>query len=256
MSILRFYKKKTSTSKLLAASEHDRAYLAIVNVLQDAWQCIYPELCLGCNGILNGQEEVLCLKCYSSLDIILGGPDCSLVQSVFWGRVKIDKAYSLLRFSQGSITQKLMHSLKYKGDQKTGIWMGKILAKHLSRCLNSQTWVVVPVPIHPSKLKKRGFNQTEVIAKGMTIDQRYKVDTAAVVRARKGTSLTKLDRNQRSELTKSLYQLHPNQTIHGKNVLLLDDVLTTGATLTSCAQLLQEVGVSQLVICTLAFSEK
>lgn len=134
--------------------------------------------------------------------------------------------------------------------------MGKMLAKHLSRCLNSQTWVVVPVPIHPSKLKKRGFNQTEVIAKGMTIDQRYKVDTAAVVRARKGTSLTKLDRNQRSELTKSLYQLHPNQTIHGKNVLLLDDVLTTGATLTSCAQLLQEVGVSQLVICTLAFSEK
>ncbi|MGB1033245.1 MAG: ComF family protein [Flavobacteriales bacterium] len=135
-----------------------------------------------------------------------------------------------------------MHNLKYHGDQKTG---------HLSVLLPELEWKIVPVPIHPSKLKKRGFNQTEVIAKGMLIDKRYKIELEAITRAEKGTSLTKLDRNERSTLTESLYQLHPEEKIQGANVILLDDVLTTGATLTRCAQLLRKSKV-----CTLAFSEK
>ena len=227
-----------------------------MNILQDAWQCIYPPLCSGCGGVLNDQEEVICLTCYSDLDIIIGGPQCELVESVFWGRVEIDSAYSLLRFSQDSITQKLMHNLKYHGDQKTGVWLGELLAKHLSMLLPELEWQIVPVPIHPSKLKKRGFNQTEVIAKGMLIDKRYNIELKAIKRAEKGTSLTKLDRNERSALTESLYQLHPEEKIRGANVILLDDVLTTGATLTRCAQLLRNSKVSRLVICTLAFSEK
>ncbi|MGB0424540.1 MAG: ComF family protein [Flavobacteriales bacterium] len=149
-----------------------------------------------------------------------------------------------------------MHNLKYHGDQKTGVWLGELLAKHLSVLLPELEWKIVPVPIHPSKLKKRGFNQTEVIAKGMLIDKRYKIELEAITRAEKGTSLTKLDRNERSTLTESLYQLHPEEKIQGANVILLDDVLTTGATLTRCAQLLRKSKVLRLVICTLAFSEK
>lgn len=227
-----------------------------MKVLQDAWQCIYPNLCLGCNSVLVEQEEVLCLSCEASLDIIIGGANCKMIETIFWGRVKIDAAYSLLRFSQNSITQKMMHNLKYHGNQEAGKWFGRLLAKRLLNVLPDAVWTVVPVPIHPAKLKKRGFNQTDVIASGMVDMDIFEMNTNALVRASKGTSLTKLDRNERSELTASLYQLHPQQDLSGRNVLLLDDVLTTGATLTTCAQLLRKTQLSRLVVCTVAFSEK
>ncbi|MDA0881818.1 MAG: phosphoribosyltransferase family protein [Bacteroidetes bacterium] len=226
-----------------------------MNLLQETWNVLYPLRCKSCQSPLIHAERVLCLRCRAGLDLVFGGRGFQTIEQLFWGRVRVDEAYSLLRFSNKSMTQRLIHLLKYDGDADVGLLLGEMLGRRLLSVIPQGHWVLVPVPIHPKKKRVRGYNQSEVLARGMVKHLDAHIDEKALIRKEKGKSLTTMNRIERAVYTDQLFDLHPECSLEGQSVILIDDVLTTGATLCSCARLLREAKVNELIIATAAFTD-
>lgn len=211
-------------------------------------QLVYPRLCESCGKSLLAEEEVLCLNCniykvprtaYHHI------PDNQTFMR-FAGRVNIQRATSLAYFIADGLLQHLLHGLKYDDKKYIGVFLGKQLGYDLLQT----NWhkgidMIIPVPLHPKKEEIRGFNQAEVIAYGMSQAMNIPVNTTALVRNKFTESQTKKTREERIANMVDAFAVADNDEIKGKHILLIDDVLTTGATLESCALTLLNVeGVS------------
>jgi len=223
----------------------------------DLLHLFFPKVCQACGQSLLQQEKVMCFSCLYKLPktgyhLHAENP----VSRVFWGRVDIHAASSFLFFSKGGKTQNLIHSLKYKGHQDTGIYLGKLFGLDLKKSdLFADVDIVVPVPLHPKKQYKRGFNQSECIANGIGEAMKIPVVVDKLIRQIHTSTQTKKSRDSRWDNVKGVFGLVEPDVFENKHILLVDDVLTTGATLESCAQSLLEIPGTRVSVATLAYAQ-
>lgn len=224
------------------------------NPFVDFINLMFPDLCVVCGISLQKNEHQLCLSCLNDIPktnyhLIENNP----IEKRFWGKVTVYRATSYFFFQKGSSFQKVLHILKYKGNKEIGELLGRYAAIDL---LDSPDFtsidLIIPVPLHQKKLKSRGYNQSEWIAKGISAILNKPQDTTTLLRMRENPTQTKKTVYERYENTEGIFQLSNNSALENKHVLLVDDVLTTGSTLEACIRALLETPGIKISIFTLA----
>lgn len=201
---------------------------------------LFPVYCPVCGRLLDGACPGLCVSCeYGLPRTLYAGIPGNPVSQLFWGRVPILEATSLYRFEKGSPYQALLHDLKYRGNRKMGTYLGRLLGRSLMRTVYAGCDLLIPVPLHRRRLRERGYNQSAVIARGVSEITGIPILEGVLLRSAFRSSQTTRGRIERYENVRSGFRLSTDPPdLHGKKILLVDDVVTTGATLEACAGLL------------------
>ena len=224
------------------------------NILEDALQLFYPHVCAGCGDDLHGKLQLICFSCMQQLPYtdFAKIPD-NQIEHIFYGRAKLQSACSIFYFSKGKIIQQLIHQLKYKGNQEIGIYLGKLMGDQL---LNSGRFTnidaIIHLPMHPDKQRKRGYNQAEILANGLSQKMNIPVLNKIILRSKTTTTQTNKQRVERWTNVDGTFDVQNKESIIGKHILLIDDVITTGATLEACSNAILSVENTTLSIAVLA----
>jgi len=223
-------------------------------MFHDFLNLFYPEVCQICENILVKNEHVICSNCLHDLPVTNFHLDNeNPVKKVFYGRVKVENATSLLLFQKKGATQKLIHNLKYRGHRNIGIFLGKWMGEELCKADGfSQIDAVVPVPLHPRKLRARGFNQVENFGKEIASALKVPYLDNVLLKTSFSTSQTIKARLARWANIEESFVLSNPELIHKKHVLLVDDIITTGSTLEACATVLKAAGDVKISVATMA----
>jgi len=216
----------------------------------------FPHVCEGCGTDVLDKGHMLCLKCSSSLPstsfhLHAGNP----IEKTFWGRLPVTHATAQYYFTKESLIQKLMHQVKYRGNKELGIYLGRMMGHQLAES-NRFIYIdaIVPLPLHKTKERKRGFNQAMLLCEGIAEVLQKPVYKDVIVRNAFTETQTKKSRIERWQNMEGRFELINPSTIEGKHILLVDDVITTGATLEACGQELLKAENIKLSIATLCFS--
>lgn len=197
----------------------------------------FPVICLVCGKRLSKPGEILCLECEYNLPKTdyrdrVNNP----VNQSFWGRVPVEMGTSLFRFEKGSAYQSLLHELKYRSNRNAGLYLGRMLGQELLHSVFSTCDILVPVPLHKKRQRKRGYNQSELIAKGCSEITGIPVVNSLLTRSTNNPSQTAKGRYERYMNVKGNFGISgraPN--VGGMKIILIDDVMTTGSTLEACS---------------------
>ena len=228
------------------------------NIFSSTLHLFYPHLCTGCGSDLLKEQNLLCIKCMHNL------PHTNFavfannqIEKDFWGRIPLTAAYSQFYFSKEFLIQHLIHHIKYKGDTKIGFYLGEMMGKTL---LNSNRFstidALIPLPLFADKEHKRGYNQATVICNGISAVMNIPVLNNAVIRQQATQTQTRKHRTERWENVKDSFKVAKANEISGKHLLLVDDVVTTGATLEACGHVILQVANVKLSMATLAYAVK
>lgn len=223
-----------------------------MRVFKDILFFFFPYCCEVCGRLLNEGETIMCSYCY--LDLPRTGFHLERenpVARLFWGRVKIDEACSWFYFNKGSSYQVLFHRLKYHGYGDIGVFMGKSFAAEISDTVFAGADLIIPVPLHPRKERKRGYNQSLLIAEGMQSILDIPLDSKSLIRSSFSDTQTRRNRFERFLNMQDKFSVKDKQNIQDKKILLIDDVVTTGSTLEACAQVLLDAGCRGVMVATL-----
>ena len=228
------------------------------NIFSSTVHLFYPHTCTGCGSDLVAEDNLLCLKCIHNLPHTnFAALANNQIEKDFWGRINLEAAYSQFYFSKEFLIQHLIHQLKYKGDTKIGFYLGEIMGKTLLKSKRFSTIdALVPLPLYADKEHKRGYNQATVICNGMSAAMNIPVLNDAVVRKQATETQTRKHRTERWENVKDSFKVAKPSELSGKNLLLVDDVVTTGATLEACGHVILQQGDVKLSIATLAYAAK
>ncbi len=221
--------------------------------LEDLADVIYPRICATCNEHVPLRGNVFCVHCLAELPYTgyHNIPDNPFEQQ-FWGRVPVSAGASMFYFIPGGKTQRLLHSIKYGGRRELAVKMGQRYAVDLRHSERFEDLdMIIPVPLHWKKQRKRGYNQSEAFANGISSGLGVPVRRRILRRHRAGVSLTSLTRTERLDTVARVFSIHKGHRIQGLRILLVDDVLTTGATLEICGKILADQGAT-VFMCTLA----
>lgn len=225
-----------------------------MTVFSSILNLIYPNLCLICGETLLQAENQICLACINKIPRTnLHRIKDNAVEKKFWGKVRIESGTSFFYFTKGSQFQKILHELKYRGNKEIGKILGKIAAVDLyDDKFFATVDCIIPVPLHPKKFQKRGYNQSEYIALGLSQILQKPVESHLLRRMRDTATQTKKSVFERYENTEGIFGITDTAQLSNKHVLLVDDVLTTGSTLEAAAQALLAVKGVKVSIFTLA----
>lgn len=225
-------------------------------MLNDFRSLIFPKVCYACGKSLFKSEECICTHCLYHLpktNFHLYGDNP--VIKLFWGRANIFSASALYLFSKGSKVQHLIHQLKYRGKKEIGTSLGKYYGRDLKISpLFSSVNIIMPVPLHHKKLKKRGYNQSETFASGLAKSIKAECVSTILIRARSSETQTRKTRFARWKNVEDVFKVTVPEKIEGKHILLVDDVVTTGATLEACANKLLEVPGTKVSVTAIAYA--
>jgi ComF family protein len=216
----------------------------------------YPDYCSGCGRTLVKSEEYLCLHCLEDL------PHTDFhkykdnpVEMIFAGRVPVFQASAFCFFKKGNTIQTLIHQLKYKGNYGIGAYLGRQFGLELTKTETFQSVdIIVPIPLHLQKLMQRGYNQSECIGRGMREVLSKPIDTSSLIRVTPTSTQTRKERYQRWENVSDIFRLTETNTLAGKHILLVDDVVTTGATIESAARRLFTLADVKVSVACLAYA--
>jgi len=213
----------------------------------------FPVNCLGCNNALTSEEKGICSECVEHFPLTRYWeiPN-NAVEKIFWGRINIERACSLMFFNKDGIAQRLMHKLKYEGKYEVGQMLGELFARKLIGTPFEKVDMVIPVPLHEKKRRQRGYNQCDFIAAGMASVFELSYQTNVVSRIRSNETQTNKGRYERWINVQELFRVHRPEVLVNKSVLLIDDVVTTGATLEACASALLDVEGLKVYVATIA----
>jgi ComF family protein len=231
--------------------------VALFQELTDALlHLAFPVVCEGCGTDVTEKQNRLCARCLSSLPqtnfhLHGGNP----VEKIFWGRVPLLHATAQYYFTRSSLIQHLMHQLKYKGNKEIGQYLGALMGDSLNSSNRfASVDMLIPLPLFKLKEKKRGYNQAAVLCDGMAVEMQKPVRTDVIIRTSYTDSQTKKGRIERWKNMEGRFAIPNPALVEGKHLLLVDDVITTGATLEACALELLKIPGIQLSIATLCFA--
>ena len=228
----------------------------LVDIKEALLHLAFPHICEGCGTDIIQSDHHLCLYCLSSM------PQTQFhlhrnnqIEKIFWGRVPLAHATAQYYFTKESMMQRLMHSFKYRGNKELGLYLGRLMGQAL---LTSNRFdsidAVIPLPLYASKERRRGYNQATILCNGIAEVFVKPVLNTVVRRPEHTETQTKKNRVERWQNMAGRFELTDATGIEGKHVLLIDDVVTTGATLESCAIELLKAPNLRLSIATLCFS--
>lgn len=225
----------------------------ITRIFNDFLGLFFPELCVVCNKHLLVQEKLICTECLYHLPKTNFHNDAeNPVAQLFWGRTKLEHATAYFYFNKGSQYQEMMHHFKYHGKKEIGFILGKTFGLQLKDSPFNDIDIVIPVPLHPKKLKKRGYNQSDWIAMGIANSLEKMASTDNLIRSVETTTQTRKSRFERWQNVDNIFRLKEPDLIKGRHILLVDDVVTTGSTLEACANAILEIDGTKVSIATLA----
>ncbi len=228
----------------------------LTGTIQDFFSLIYPRTCNACGESLITGEECICTLCRFHLPKTrMHLEEDNKFTEIFLGRIPIETGTALFYFQKGGKVQELIHRFKYKGRKEIGHFLGGMLGEELrSSSFYEGIDLIIPVPLHPDKMRKRGFNQSEVIAGGIAQSMGIPHSSKALIRSVATQTQTRKTRFRRWENVESVFETPNPQWLENKNLLLVDDVVTTGSTLEACAQKLLAVEGTRVWLVTLAIT--
>jgi ComF family protein len=225
-----------------------------MSLADDFISLVFPKICAGCGNSLWKDEKVICRFCEYHLPKT--GFHLEIENSVavlFWGRVPIEAGTAFLYFNKGNNVQKLVHHLKYKGRKDIGIWLGALYGLDLNQSnLYSSAEVIIPVPLHKKKYMQRGYNQSEQFALGLAGTMNIPVENHILLRTTATETQTRKSRFRRYQNVREIFKVNNPLYWAGKHLLLVDDVVTTGATLESCVHALSAIPRVRISIACIA----
>lgn len=214
----------------------------------------YPRVCSACGEPLLKGEETVCLKCRHTLPKTGYelNPDNPLAQ-MFHGRVRFHAVTACFFFAKSGKVQHLIHELKYKGNKEAGVFLGRQIGETIKEApLFQGIDFLIPVPLHPKREKQRGYNQSLMIAQGIHEMTNFPIGEKYLLRAKYTETQTHKTADERHKNVKDIFELHHAEELQGKHLLLIDDVLTTGATLEACSRQLEHIPGITISVATAA----
>jgi ComF family protein len=224
------------------------------NIASSISHLLFPHNCLGCcTDVLNSTDQ-LCARCATEIPTtnyfnVANNP----IDKTFIGRVRVENAAAGFYYTKESLVQHLMVQLKYKKNQDVGLYLGKLIGYELQKSSRFDTVdVLVPLPLNAKKEHKRGYNQAMVICQGIASVWQKPIVEGAVIRTVFTETQTNQNRMNRWQNMDGVFAIANAQAIEGKHILLVDDVVTTGATLDSCGNVILQVANTKLSIACVA----
>lgn len=224
------------------------------DLFADFVSLFFPRYCLGCLGPMVRGEDILCTHCISNLPrtsyhLLSDNP----VELRLAGRLPVKSAWAFLKFRKEGIVQHLLHQMKYNHHPEVGIALGKLFGHELMAAGVSRDFdIIIPVPLHPSRQRRRGYNQSAKFAEGLSQSMATPWDESISVRVAKSETQTRKSKIDRWENVKNVFTVSENSRVAGKRILLVDDIITTGATIEACGQHLMAAGCRQLSVACIA----
>lgn len=216
----------------------------------------YPHICLACGTDQLEKKNVLCNKCiyelpYTEFTNEINNP----IQKIFWGRISFDFANALLFFTKESIVQLLITELKYKGNKKAGWMLGRLMGAYIaSYAKNNAIDCLIPIPITTAKWKKRGYNQSTILCEGIQSITGIPIMEDVLLKPFESESQTHKDRIKRMDAIGQSFVVEDAWKISNKHILLIDDILTTGATIEAAAISLEVIEIQKLSFFAAAYT--
>lgn len=226
-------------------------------MLKSLINLFYPLTCCGCDALLLDSEDTICTTCRHDMPYTRHylNPANETAQK-FYGRLALAHASSLVYFHKEGMVQELIHNLKYRKQQNVGRIMGEWYAPLLNKVLELESVTdIIPVPLHPRKLSERGYNQVELFGRALSQGMNVPYTENILLRENYTKTQTKKNRENRAAIVGSAFAVNYSETDTGKHFLLIDDVITTGATLEACGKLLLQVPNAKLSIVTIAYAQ-
>jgi ComF family protein len=228
-----------------------------LELIRDALSVFYPNLCAACDDLLVHGEETICTGCLISLprtNFHLHSENP--VAKQFWGKVNLEAATAYFSFLKGDKVQQLMHKLKYEARQDVGEKAGALCGGEIGDTppFNAVD-LILPVPLHPKKLRIRGYNQAACFGNGLATALNSPCSDRILRRVFHTQTQTRKSRFARYENMKEVFEVASPERIIGRHILLVDDVITTGSTLSACATVLKAFEGVKVSIATMAFAE-
>jgi ComF family protein len=228
---------------------------SVTSAVNDFLHLFFPHVCAGCGSDIVSKDHQLCLRCISELPFTnFFEQPANPVEKKFYGRLNISNAASGYFFTKDSLIEALIYELKYKGNKAIGRYMGERLGNLLLNSRFSNVDLILPLPLNARRLKKRGFNQAAVLAEGIASVWPKPIITGAVIRKVNTETQTHRGRITRWENMDGVFTVAEPSQIQNKHVLLVDDVVTTGASLEACGAEILKVEGTTLSIATLAYT--
>ncbi len=215
----------------------------------------FPPVCEACDNALQDNESSICITCRHELPVTnFHFDNCENVKKVLYGRVQLENATALLYFSKKGKVQQILHNLKYKGHEHISELLGSWLGAELQSLeAYQQLDVVIPVPLYKTRLKKRGYNQ--VTGFGRAIANALNIEYNDTVLQRIKSTQTKVFKGRSTRYEdNSVFDISPNSSLNGKHILLVDDIITTGATVEACSKQLLKIPNIKLSLATMAIA--
>ena len=215
----------------------------------------YPHNCIGCGSDVIDKENFLCLECVNDLPhtnfaMHANNP----LEKKFWGRISLTSAMSEFYFSKESIVQNMIYELKYRGNKKAGFYFGNLMGKSLLNSNRFDVDILIPLPLFEGKERMRGYNQSEILCNGISGVINKPVIRNNVIRKVFTETQTKKHRIERWKNVKDIFFVTDPKSLEGKHILLVDDVITTGATLDACGSEILKIKNVKLSVAALALT--
>ncbi|MEK7227255.1 MAG: phosphoribosyltransferase family protein [Bacteroidota bacterium] len=209
--------------------------ISVKEIKDSVLHLLFPHVCSGCGNDIVSQESMLCMRCIDAMpetnfELYASNP----VEKTFWGRLQLNGATAQYYFTKESLMQHLMHQFKYKGNKELGLQLGKIMGEQIKKSGRFEVDALIPLPLFPRKEKRRGYNQATVLCQGMAESMKIPVLDKVIVRPQHTETQTKKGRIERWKNMEGKFVLSNPGAIRNKHLLLVDDVVTTGATLEAC----------------------
>ena len=218
---------------------------------------LFPHVCAGCGSDILNEESVLCMRCVDAMpetnfELHPSNP----VEKLFWGRILLTGATAQFYFTKESLMQHLMHQFKYKGNKELGLQWGRMMGEQIKKSGRFEVDALVPLPLFPAKEKRRGYNQATILCNGMAESMGIPVLDNIIIRPQHTETQTKKGRIERWKNMEGKFVLTKPEAIRNKHILLVDDVVTTGATLEACGDELLKAENIKLSLATLCVASR
>ena len=228
-----------------------------MRILKEVFAIFFPEMCLCCNDYLASHESIICLNCRHDLPLTnFSFEENNLIEKSFYGRIPLENATSLFYFFKKGNVQHLIHQLKYHNQQQVGTFIGDWLGEQLVESERFNTVdCIIPVPLHPKKFKKRGYNQVTTFGESLAKKLAVPYQEHILTRVSSTNTQTKKMRLERWKNVQELFHVENNLALENKHILLIDDVITTGATLEACYDALKKTKNLKISIACMAYTK-